>query len=132
MNIRKLTRQILPLLENEFDKRLFEASLANLKDEANLLRINNFCYALRSLVDNMLTNFSPQAKIQSCEWFDGGQYGILKTGKKLISRAAQLKYAIQHGVDDAYILTNLDIDIKVNVKRLMTAYSKLNIYTHIQ
>jgi len=127
----KLAKEIEPLVENEFCQRLFQASIKNVKDFTNPLRVNNFSYSLRGLIDNMLAQLAPADEIKKCIWFDDDVHTYERNGILVPNRLSQIKYAIQAGLDDEFLLTELDIDIEARVKKLLNVYSKFNKYTHI-
>ncbi|HVU93740.1 MAG TPA: hypothetical protein VHE34_00890 [Puia sp.] len=131
MSIDDLSKQVSSLLEGDFLKRLFAASIDNLKDRSNPLRINNFSFSLRSVIDNILKASSPSEEIQLCSWFDPEIHTFKQSDKTVPNRESQLKYAIQFGVDDDFVMNDLNVDVSKHIKELKKAYERLNAYTHI-
>lgn len=119
---------IKKLLNSDFEKDLFEASLLNLQDSKNKLRFNNFAYSIRELSRHFLYSLSPDENILKCSWYKN------ETDKKNgVTRAQRIKYAIQSGLEDKFVNDNL-IDLE-DIKQIRTELAEstdvLNKYTHI-
>ncbi|UTN02307.1 hypothetical protein L0669_13360 [Flavobacterium bizetiae] len=119
---------IKKLLNSDFEKNLFEASLWNLQDRKNKLRFNNFAYSIRELSRHFLYSLSPDENILKCSWYKN------ETDKKNgVTRAQRIKYAIQSGLDDKFVNDNL-IDLE-EIKEIRIEIAEsidvLNKYTHI-
>lgn len=114
-------------LDNGFEKRLFQAAFANLKDQTNPLRFNNFSYATRELVRHILARHAPDKEVLECSWYKE------ETGKKNgISRRQRLYYAVQGGLSDEYVAQDLGIDISTVHTALRDALDNLSKHTHIE
>jgi hypothetical protein len=114
-------------LKDGFEKQLFEAALANLRDIKNPLRFNNFAYATRELVRHVLARFAPDKEVLKCSWYKNEM--DIENG---ITRRQRVRYAVQGGLPDEYVRDVLDIDILEMQKLLKDAVSKMSKYTHIQ
>lgn len=114
-------------LERNFERELFETALENFNDNDNKLRFNNFAYAIRELARIFLARLSPDKEIEKCKWYknDSGKPGI-------VTRGERIKYTIQGGLHDDYVIDYLDIDIPSIKKQFITIIDLLNKYTHIE
>jgi len=119
--------KIYQLLNSDFERKLFEAALTNLKDRENPLRYNNFAYSIRELSRHILHRLAPGAELIKCSWFDTD----INDGKA--TRAQRAKFAIQGGFSDT-TLSNLGLDIdayKESVSKIIKAINSLSKYTHV-
>ena len=119
--------KIYQLLNSEFERKLFEAALTNLKDMGNPLRYNNFAYSIRELSRHILYRLSPETDVIRCSWFDPR----INDGKA--TRAQRAKYAIQGGFTDE-ILSQLGlniVDFNESILRIIKSISSLSKYTHV-
>ncbi|MFJ5366757.1 hypothetical protein ACIPR9_16810 [Pectobacterium punjabense] len=112
-------------LNDDFERRLFNAAIYNLSDENNDLRFSNYAYAFRELFLHVIKRMAPDNYVESCEWFSG----LNEQGK--VSRKDLYKYIIQGGISDCYIRDDLGIDISDVFPRLRDAFESLNRLTHI-
>jgi hypothetical protein len=118
---------IKEILESEFEKELFDAAMANLNDDSNKLRYNNFAYSIRELSRHFLHRLSPEDDVKSCQWFEI----LTVTGN--LTRTQRIKYAIHGGLTDE-ILTKLGFDVeelKEEIKSIKSTIDSLSKYTHI-
>lgn len=46
-----------------FEKQLYQAAVANLKDSTSPLRLNNFAYAMREVVRHLLARLAPDSSV---------------------------------------------------------------------
>lgn len=113
-------------LDGKFEKELLIASLANLEDKTNKLRFNNFSYSIRELTRHVLKRLAPDENVIACSWFSYDD-----PEKEQITRAQRIKYAVQAGLSDKYIIEVLKIDIKSISKKIIEAIGKLSKYTHV-
>lgn len=113
-------------LDGKFEKELLIASLANLEDKTNKLRFNNFSYSIRELTRHVLKRLAPDESVIACSWFS---YGDPK--KKQITRGQRIKYAVQAGLSDEYIIKILKLDIECISKKIIDSIDKLSKYTHV-
>lgn len=109
-----------------FETRLFNASLANLADELNPLRFNNFAYSVRELVRNVLARLAPDESVARCSWYANET----KTPGR-VSRGERIKYGVQGGLDDEYVADDLGIDIGTARRALRDAIDDLSKFTHV-
>lgn len=109
-----------------FETRLFNASLANLADELNPLRFNNFAYSVRELVRNVFARLAPDESVARCSWYANET----KTPGR-VSRGERIKYSVQGGLDDEYVADDLGIDIGTARRALRDAIDDLSKFTHV-
>lgn len=115
------------LLTTEFEKELFDASIASLNEKGNKLRYNNFAYSIRELSRHFLYQLAPELKVKNCKWFKEET----KDGK--LTRAQRIKYAIHGGITDE-LLEQLGFDIEEltkTIKNIIDTIDSLSKYTHI-
>jgi len=114
-------------LGTEFERSLFEAGINNLLDAYNPLRFNNFAYATRELVREILSRLAPKAEVLACSWYKN------QTDKKDgITRNQRILYAIQGGLAENYVADKLQIDTDSIRTRIRDVIKTLNKHTHIQ
>lgn len=119
--------KIEDFLATDFEKHLFQATIANLKYPENPLRFNNFSYSARELIRHVLNRLSPDSEILSCDWYKN------ETERKNgISRRQRIKYAIQGGLPDDYIIDKLEFDQSDLQKSIKYSITNLNKHTHIE
>lgn len=124
-------------LAEGFEKELFRACVNNLEDTESKLRVNNFSYAVRELVRNIMSRLASDEDIRNCEWWLQERYSKQQDREKNksehgIYRAERMRYSIQGGLDNAYVAEELGIDINEDIKRLKSAIDEMSKYTHIQ
>lgn len=121
-----MKNKIDAFLNCDFEKNLFSASIYNLADKKNQLRLNNFAYSMRELTRHILERLSPNEEILKCSWYKN------ETEKENgISRKQRSFYAIQGGLSNDYVLNELEIDLKSIHKNLISSINKLSKFTHI-
>lgn len=113
-------------LENSFEKDLFEAALENFNATGNKLRFNNFAYTLRELTRVFLARLSPESDIKKCKWYKNDSGDPAK-----ITRGERVKYAIQGGLNNNYVINQLDIDVLDINRQFKEIISLLSKFTHI-
>lgn len=110
-----------------FERELYQAALQNLEDENNKLRLNNFAYAMRELVRQVLTRLAPDSSVRECCWYKN------ETEKADgVSRRQRASFAVQGGLSDDYIKNSLGIDANGIHAALIQAIKNLSKYTHIE
>lgn len=114
------------LLSVEFHKKLLAASLKSLEETSNPLFFNNYCAGFRELVRHVLSELAPDAEIKACAWYQPDE-----TSKSGITRAHAIRYVIQGGLPDSYLLDVLNINVSDEKKALIAAVNQLNKYTHV-
>ena len=112
-------------LKTDFEKNLFEAAFYNLLDIHNPLRFNNFSYVIRELIDHILRRLAPDEYVVRCKW-----YSKPDSNRKVI-RSQRVKYAIQKGLEDDFISTELNLDISGVQRNIRHIINNLNRYTHV-
>lgn len=124
----ELKRSILSYLETSFEKDLLEATLKNLEDDKNKLRLNNFAYAARELTRHYLKRLAPDAKVLHAPWFKPNN----PDKPKEITREQRIKYAIQGYLRDDIRESVLKIDLNEVSKNLRKSINDLSKYTHVE
>lgn len=115
------------LLNDGFCIKLFQAALNNANDGNNPLRANNFAYALRELMRNILANLAPDNEISMCSW-----YKETDEPKVKITRAQRIAYAIHGGIDSDDVKEKLSVDVCSIQKKLSGLNNRLSKMTHIE
>ena len=119
--------KINSILLDGFEKELLDSAFINLLTP-NALRLNNFAYALRELTRHVLHRLAPDNELRKCEWFkpDG-------TSSNGITRKHRIKFAIQGGLSDFYVIEKLYIDEVDDVSNeLKDIINDLSEFTHIE
>lgn len=112
-------------LETPFEHQLFDASLRNYCSHGNPLRFNNFAFAMRELVTNILNRKAPEQDVISAPWY------IQESPDRKVTRKQQLKYCAQKHIPDILISVETLEKINEKTKRYNKEYSIFNKYTHI-
>lgn len=112
-------------LETPFEHRLFEASLRNYCSHGNPLRFNNFAFAMRELVTNILNRKAPEMDVVSAPWY------TQVSPERKVTRKQQLKYCAQKHIPDNVISDKTLDKIKEKTKKYNQEYMTFNKYTHI-
>lgn len=126
--ILKDTNELKELLKSDFQRELLDASIDNINDLKNKLRFNNFAYSMRELSRHILHSLSPDQEILDCSWYKN------ETSKpNRISRGQRIKYAIQGGLEDSFVDSELIEIKKLNSikKKLKGSIDLLSKYTHV-
>src|SRR5690242_17209192 len=89
-------------LETEFEKKLFQAALNNLKDKENEIRFNNFAYSVRELMRHILERRAPNDQVILCSWYQ-------KPKNTLVTRKQRIMFLIHGGLSEKFIADNFDI-----------------------
>ena len=118
--------RLAPGAQSKFSRALLSAAFDNLEIKGPL-RFNNFSYALREFVRNILKEAAPSDGVKACTWFKPN-----KDSKTGITRLHRAKYAIQGGLSDKFVEKKLGIDSGDALKDLVTAQNTLCKYTHIE
>ncbi len=112
-------------LETPFEHQLFEASLRNYCSHGNPLRFNNFAFAMRELVTNILNRKAPELDVISAPWY------IQESPDRKVTRKQQLKYCAQKYIPDVLISDKTLDKINEKTKNYNKEYMIFNKYTHI-
>ena len=118
---------ILQYLKRGFEQDLFKAAIANVDDENNKLRLNNFAYAMRELIRTVLERLAPDDEIVNAPWFEPND----KDKPDKVTRTQRIKYAIQGWLSDEFITETLGIDHSENDKQLRKSIDVLSKYIHV-
>lgn len=118
---------ILQYLKQGFEQDLFKAAIANVDDENNKLRLNNFAYAMRELIRTVLERLAPDEEVVNAPWF--APYDKSQPNK--VIRTQRIKYAIQGWLSDEFITGTLGIDHFENDKQLRKSIDTLSKFTHV-
>ena len=93
-----LINTISKYLENNFEKRLFEATIQNFQYRQSPLRLNNFAYSMRELFRHILGRLAPTEKVLRCSWY------INETNKPNgITRAQRVIYSVKNKGTDTFL-----------------------------
>ncbi|MBN1971482.1 MAG: hypothetical protein JW870_19110 [Candidatus Delongbacteria bacterium] len=117
---------ILRFLDKGFETDLFEASINNLKDSCNPLRLNNFAYAIRGLIDIIFERIAPKHEILKCPWYKNET-----NVDKGVSWAQKCIYASQGNFTNETLRDSFKINVKKIHQRFIHARRDLNKLTHI-
>ncbi|VAW26592.1 hypothetical protein MNBD_BACTEROID06-465 [hydrothermal vent metagenome] len=126
--ILKDTNELKELLISEFQRNLLQASLDNINNSSNKLRFNNFAYSMRELSRHLLHSLSSDQDVLDCSWYEN------ETSKPNgISRGQRIKYAIQGGLEDSFVDSELVEITTINAikKKLKGSIDLLSKYTHV-
>jgi hypothetical protein len=121
-----IENKIRKKLKDSFEKELFEAALENFNAKVNKLRLNNFAYAIRELTRIFLARLAPDEDVKKCSWYKNES-----KDPKQITRGERVKYAIQGGLHDNYVIDHLDIDVNEIKKKFNEIIKLLSKFTHI-
>ncbi|UKK57921.1 hypothetical protein [Prevotella communis] len=112
-----------------FELRLFDAAIANLQEDNNVLSANNFAYSIRELIRHILKRLAPDDDVKGAPWYEEekNQYGEV-----VITRRQRIKYAVQKWFSDDYARENLKISLDDFLKDFGKNFSSLNNFTHIE
>lgn len=114
-------------LQEGFEQDLFEASMKNLTDASNPIALNSFSYSLRELIANYLDRVAPVVNTKNCAWFFPNEEAT-----DGVTRAHKIKYSIQGGLSDEFVINELGIDISNTVREMSRTINTLSKYTHIR
>ena len=112
-------------LEESFETRFFDACLANLREERNLLRLNNFAYAMRELIRNVLSRLAPDADVVHAPWYKQNPDTCGPT------RYQRMKYAVQGWLSNKTMHEQLHINIDDLLSKLKSSIDDLSRFTHV-
>ena len=114
-------------LASDFERQLFKASLYNLKDSGNPLRLNNFAYSLRELTRHFLERLAPDGEVRQAPW-----YRIHDPKKpEMITRTQRMQYAVHGWLLPEYVKSELGIDTEDIIKELNDGINRLSKFTHV-
>ena len=119
--------RIRRFLKTDFEKELCDSIFKNLEASDNKLRFNNFAYSLRELTRHLLYRLAPNEKVLNCSWYNNEIQGK----ENGITRAQRIKYAVQGGMDNNFVINTLGIDLKQLNKNWKNALDIFNKHTHI-
>lgn len=123
----KQKNKVKGFLETEFEKNLCESTFQNLADSTNKLRFNNFSYALRELTRHVLYRLSPDENVLNCSWYQNE----IPDKENGITRGQRIKYAVQGGMENNFVVNKLGIDIERLNRDWKHAIDIFNKHTHV-
>lgn len=127
IELEKLEKKITTFLETDFEKALFKASLVNLNEKENKLRLNNFAYATRELTRHFLYRLAPDKDVLDAPWFIPND-----TAKPhAVTREQRIRYAILGYINEEFAESVLHFDYNDVSKNLRDDIKKLSKYTHV-
>lgn len=112
-------------LDTDFEKQLFIACLRNYCSHGNPLRFNNFAYAIRELINHVLSRMAPDERVMVAPWFTTN-----KNNAK-VTRKQQAKYIAQKHIPDELLDTEALQKLDEGIAWFNKNYQSLNYYTHI-
>jgi hypothetical protein len=112
-------------LETPFQRDVFAATIKSLQQFDNPLRANNFATGLRELSRILLEHLAPDDEVKECAWFKPES----QNGKP--TRSQRVRYAVQAGLMDDFVLNTLGVDVGKAVKKFTKLIEKFNSLTHI-
>jgi hypothetical protein len=110
---------------DDFSGCVIDGARRALADEANPLRLNFFCTAMRILFEHMMDTFAPEDEVIQCQWFKR------KEGEKnKPKRSERILFAIQGGFSEEFVRQELRIDTSPLRSRLLAAINDLSKHIH--
>lgn len=126
------SNKILSHLDVGFEKNLFLASLRNLSDHGNPLRLNNFAYCMREVIGMILSKYSSDEDIKRCQWF-------VQDPNTDVTRVQRVIYAICGGMTPEYVRVTIleeeeeeDDLLSETLKGFTKKFNALSKYTHVR
>lgn len=113
-----------PLAVDDFSRKAIDGAMHALADILNPLRLNFFSTAMRILFEHMIGKLSPLDEVKKCPWFKVEQ----DNGKP--TRGQRIAFAIQGGLQDAFVKDELGVAVAPLRKRLLTAVDELSKHVH--
>jgi hypothetical protein len=111
------------LLETDFERKLFVASLRNYASDGNPLRFNNFSYSMRQLILCVIERKAPMSAVKATSWFVEPRRGD--------ARKLQLKYCGQLNISDNYLGMDALDALNEGIGEFTAEFDLFNKYTHI-
>lgn len=112
-------------LESPFEHTLFIAGLRNYCSVGNPLRFNNFSFAMRELVTNILNRKASAENVMAAPWY------VRLDEKRNVNRKQQLKYCAQKHIPDRLLSQNALDRIESKITEYNKEFNFFNKYTHI-
>lgn len=109
---------------DEHCRTALDGAIGALADVGNPLRLNFFSTALRILYERTMRKLAPKSLVKRSPWFESE----LDSGNP--TRAQRIHYAIQGGLADDFLRTDLWIDIDLMRKALVKAVDNFGKYVH--
>jgi hypothetical protein len=126
MELTQTKERLNKYLKTSFHQRLFSAAISNLEDTPNILRFNNFAYALRELLRNVFAYHSPDEDVVAASWYknetriEGG-----------VTRRQRVHYMLHGGVEKSFFSEILQAKITNSIKSVLDNIGSLSKFTHI-
>ena len=120
-------KDLLPL--NDFEHALYDAAHANLADTANKLRVNNFAYAIRSLLDVFVKRLAPDAYVLHCGWYENTSSPVID---RHVSNKQRYMYLLRSSIpnDEVEELELSDL-LADTIKTMQSYWKELSDLTHV-
>lgn len=117
-------REFESLLETDFERKLFVASLRNYVAYGNPIRFHNFAFSMRELVLKVIARKAPIKQVKKAIWYEK------ESEDHPVTRRQQLKFCAQKNLSDAYLQSSLDI-INETIADFIIEFREFSNYTHI-
>lgn len=111
-------------LDTDFEEQLFIACLRNYCSHGNPLRFSNFAYAIRELINHVLSRMAPDERVKAAPWFTAQK-------KMPVTRKQKAKYIAQKHIPDELLDTAALQELDCGISWFNKNYQLLNDYTHI-
>ena len=111
-----------------FEKRVFAAVLKSFEQRDNPMRTNNFATGLRELSRIVLDRLASERQIKGCRWF---RQELDALSRPIITRAQRIKYAVQAGLSDDFVVNTLQVDVDETIAKFAELIKELNKFTHV-
>jgi len=118
-------KQFDSLLETDFERELFRATLRNYCSHGNPLRFHNFAFSMRELVLHIIDRKAPDSKVKTASWYEP------ESDKFAVTRRQKLKYCAQGFLSDGYLSKDALDDLNQSIKDYLKEFNFFNKYTHI-
>ncbi len=112
------------LLETDFEKQLYIASLRNYASHGNPLRFHNFAFSMRELVLHVIKRKAPPKLVKKTTWYE------VESTVHPVTRRQQLKYCAQRNISDEYLKDDLEV-LNESIEEFLSEFRFFNKYTHI-
>lgn len=122
----EILRGLKHLAPDEFSKNLLDSAAGVIGDHGNFLRLNYFSVAVRVFFEHIMGTLSPDAEVSTCPWFQ------LEKEQDKPTRSQRVKYWLQGGLSDEFLVDELGLNPEPLRKRLMQAFNRLSKHVHVR
>ena len=122
----EILRGLKDLAPDDFSKKLLDSAAGVIDDHNNFLRLNYFSVAVRVFFEHIMGTLSPDTAVSACPWFQ------LESGQDKPTRAQRIKYWLQVGLSDDFLVDELGLDPDPLRKSLMQAFNRLSKHVHVR